>query len=211
MTRFLPLFPLNMVVFPGEKLNLHIFEPRYKQLIQECQTSGITFGIPAYLHNKVSAMGTEVKLLSIEKIHPKGEMDIKTEGLRIIRILDFFKQAPNKFYPAGTIEEVPDLVNEDWQLKIKINESIRQLYSILGINKIFMKLPNNYRIFDIAHHLGLTTEQEYQLLQCPDELSRQEMVWHHLQKILPVVLETEKLKERVKMNGHFKNAVPPNF
>ncbi|KAA5547702.1 LON peptidase substrate-binding domain-containing protein [Adhaeribacter rhizoryzae] len=211
MTRFLPLFPLNMVVFPGEKLNLHIFEPRYKQLIQECQTTGITFGIPAYLHNKVSALGTEVKLLNIEKIHPKGEMDIKTEGLRIIRILDFFKQAPNKFYPAGTIEEVPDLVNEDWQLKIKINESIRQLYSILGINKIFMKLPNNYRVFDIAHHLGLTTEQEYQLLQCPDELSRQEMVWHHLQKILPVVLETEKLKERVKMNGHFKNAVPPNF
>src|SRR5688500_10088702 len=159
MTRFLPLFPLNMVGFPGEKLNLHIFEPRYKQLIQECQTTGITFGIPAYLHNKVSALGTEVKLLSIEKIHSKGEMDVKTGGLRIISILDLFKQAPHKFYPAGTIEEVLDLVNEDAQLKIKINESIRRLYSILGINKIFMKLPNNYRIFDIAHHLGLTTGQ----------------------------------------------------
>ncbi|GEO03683.1 ATP-dependent protease [Adhaeribacter aerolatus] len=211
MTRFLPLFPLNLVVFPGEKLNLHIFEPRYKQLIQECETSGVTFGIPAYLQNQVSAIGTEVKLLSIQKIHSKGEMDIKTEGLRLIRVLDFFKQAPNKFYPAGTIEEIPDVLNEDPQLKIKITECIRQLYSILGINKIFLQLPANYRIFDIAHHLGLTTEQEYELLQLPDELTRQEFVWLHLQKLLPVVLETEKLKERVKMNGHFKNVVPPNF
>jgi ATP-dependent Lon protease len=211
MTRFLPLFPLNLVVFPGEKLNLHIFEPRYKQLIQECENTGITFGIPAYLHNQVSAIGTEVKLLSIEKIHAKGEMDIKTEGLRLISILDFFRQAPNKFYPAGTVEEIPDKNNEDPQLKLKITESIRQLYSILGINKLFMKLPSNYRVFDIGHHLGLTTEQEYELLQCPDELTRQEYVLLHLQKIMPVVLETEKLKDRVKLNGHFKNAVPPNF
>jgi ATP-dependent Lon protease len=211
MARFLPLFPLNLVVFPGEKLNLHIYEPRYKQLINECQTTGQTFGIPAFLHNKVSAIGTEVKLLEIQKIHTNGEMDIKTEGIGIIRILDFFKQAPNKFYPAGSIEEVPDMLNEDPVLKMKITEGIRQLYSILGINKIFMKLPANYRIFDIGHHLGLTTEQEYELLQCPDENTRQEIVWLHLQKILPVVLETEKLKERVKMNGHFKNVVPPNF
>jgi ATP-dependent Lon protease len=211
MARFLPLFPLNLVVFPGEKLNLHIFEPRYKQLITECQTTGITFGIPAFLHNKVSTIGTEVKLLDIQKIHASGEMDIRTEGLGLIKILDFFKLAPNKFYPAGSIEEVPDIVNEDPLLKLKITESIRQLYSILGINKIFMKLPDNYRIFDVAHHLGLTTEQEYELLQFPDENTRQEYVWLHLQKILPVVLETEKLKERVKMNGHFKNVVPPNF
>jgi hypothetical protein len=211
MTRFLPLFPLNLVVFPGEKLNLHIFEPRYKQLIQECDSQKTNFGIPVYLDNQVAALGTEVKLLNIEKTYPNGEMDIKTQGLRIIRILDFFKQAPNKFYPAGTVEDVPDKKEEDVVLKQKITESIRQLYSILGINKIFLALPPNFRVFDIAHHLGLTTDQEYELLQCPDEISRQEFVWLHLQKVLPVVLETEKLKERVKMNGHFKNIIPPNF
>lgn len=211
MTRFLPLFPLNLVVFPGEKLNLHIFEPRYKQLIQECHAQNKTFGIPVYLNNRVAALGTEVKLLSIQKTHANGEMDITTQGLGIIRILDFFKQAPNKFYPAGTVEDVPDNKKEDALLKQKITESIRQLYSILGINKIFMALPPNYRVFDIAHHLGLTTDQEYELLQCPNEVTRQEYVWLHLQNVLPVILETEKLKERVKMNGHFKNIIPPNF
>ena len=44
MARFIPLFPLNIVVFPGEKLNLHIFEPRYKQLVNECYATGTTFG-----------------------------------------------------------------------------------------------------------------------------------------------------------------------
>ena len=211
MPRFLPLFPLNLVVFPGEKLNLHIFEPRYKQLISECQASNITFGIPVFLNKQVSAVGTEVKLLRIEKMHTNGDMDIKTQGLGLIRILDFFKQAPNKFYPAGTIEDIPDTTNQDPVLKQKITESIRQLYSILGIQKIFIKLPAGYRIFDVAHHLGLTTDQEYELLQMPDEVSRQEYVWLHLQKIMPVVLETEKLKERVRLNGHFKNIIPPNF
>jgi Lon protease-like protein len=211
MARFLPLFPLNLVVFPGEKLNLHIFEPRYKQLINECQSTGLTFGIPPFIKEQVSAIGTEVKLLNIRKTHANGEMDVETKGLCLIRILDFFKQAPNKFYPAGSIEEIPDVVNEDPVLKLKINESMRQLYSILGINKIFMNLPDNYRIFEVAHHLGLTTEQEYELLLFTDEKSRQEYVWLHLQKILPVVLETEKLKEKIKMNGHFKNIVPPNF
>ena len=129
----------------------------------------------------------------------------------LCRILDFFKQAPNKFYPAGTVTDVPDIKAEDAVLKQKITESVRQLYSIMGINKIFLALPANFRIFDIGHHLGLTIEQEYELLQCPTEISRQEYVWQHLQKILPIVLETEKLKERVKMNGHFKNIIPPNF
>jgi Lon protease-like protein len=211
MARFLPLFPLNLVVFPGEKLNLHIFEPRYKQLIQECADTGITFGIPTYLDHKVGTYGTEIKLLAIEKKDVNGEMDIKTKGLIVIKLLDFFKQAPNKFYPAGTIEDVPDKANGDVMLKLKITESIRQLYSILGLNKILMELPEDYRVFDIAHHLGLTTEQEYELLQLPDEFSRQEFVLRHLQHVLPVVLETEKLKDRVRMNGHFKNVIPPNF
>ena len=64
----LPLFPLQLVVYPGEKLNLHIFEPRYKQLIQECQEQGTTFGIPAFIDSEIMSIGTEIELLKIEKI-----------------------------------------------------------------------------------------------------------------------------------------------
>ena len=57
MTDFLPLFPLKLVAFPGEELNLHIFEPRYKQLIREFEQNGTTFGIPTFLDNKVLDFG----------------------------------------------------------------------------------------------------------------------------------------------------------
>jgi len=211
MARFLPLFPLNIVVFPGEKLNLHIFEPRYKQLITECLQQESTFGMPSFLNNRITTIGTELKILSLEKTHPNGEMDIKTIGLGPIRILDFYKQAPNKFYPAGSVEDISFHNQEDPVLKHQITECLRQMYSILGIEKLYMNLPADYKIFDIAHHLGLSTEQEYELLQCETELARQNLVLTHLQKVMPVILETERLKERVRMNGHFKNIIPPNF
>jgi ATP-dependent Lon protease len=211
MARFLPLFPLNIVVFPGEKLNLHIFEPRYKQLVNECYATGSTFAIPLFLNKQISQVATEIKILSIEKTYPLGEMDIKTKGLKLVRIVDYYQQAPNKFYPAGSIEDLPMDKSGDLMLRIKITESLRQLYSILGISKLFMELPEDYKIFDIAHHLGLTTEQEYELLLIPEETARQEYVLEHLQKLMPVILETERLKERVRMNGHFRKEIPPKF
>lgn len=211
MARFLPLFPLNLVVFPGEKLNLHIFEPRYKQLILECVTSQTTFGIPTFLNNKISTIGTEIKIIEIEKTYPNGEMDVKTKGLGLIHILDFFKLAPNKFYPAGNVESITIDATEDFVLKGQITDCLKQLYSILGLQKLFIENFDNYKIFDIAHHVGLNTEQEYSLLVCQTERERQQIVLDHLQKIVPLVLQTEKLKDRVKMNGHFKNETPPNF
>ena len=59
---FLPLFPLNLIVFPHEDLNLHIFEPRYRQLINECLDEKKTFGIPAFVNNKLLGYGTEVEV-----------------------------------------------------------------------------------------------------------------------------------------------------
>ena len=81
--RLLPLFPLNLVAFPGEKLNLHIFEPRYRQLVRDCFTDDLTFGITPYLNESVQELGTEMRLLSVEKTHAGGEMDIRTQAVGI--------------------------------------------------------------------------------------------------------------------------------
>ncbi|MEL7221839.1 MAG: LON peptidase substrate-binding domain-containing protein, partial [Bacteroidota bacterium] len=69
MYRQLALFPLQIIAFPGEAVNLHIFEPRYRQLITDCVEEGITFGIPSFVNGKVNEFGTEVKLIKIEKTH----------------------------------------------------------------------------------------------------------------------------------------------
>ena len=80
MTNFIPIFPLGIVVFPGEKLHLHIFEPRYKQLINECKESGKPFGIPTVISNRMNEMGTLVELKDIVQTYDNGEMDIKHRG-----------------------------------------------------------------------------------------------------------------------------------
>jgi Lon protease-like protein len=211
MSRYIPLFPLNIVVFPGEKLNLHIFEPRYKQLISDCQEGKATFGIPPYLTNSIGSYGTEIKILSIEKNYPGGEMDIKTKGIGIFRIIEFERQMAGKSYAGGTIEAVENIDDEDILDKEKIVSKLHDLYEVLKIDKLFMDLPADFKIFDIAHHLGLSVDQEYAMLQLQHESQRQELILNHLDKVLPVLSEVERLKERIKLNGHFKNLTPPSF
>lgn len=69
MTNFIPIFPLGIVVYPGEQLNLHIFEPRYKQLINESYESKKPFGIPAVVNEKINEMGTLVQVKEISQVY----------------------------------------------------------------------------------------------------------------------------------------------
>ncbi len=211
MSKYIPLFPLSIVVFPGEKLNLHIFEARYKQLVLDCTNEGKTFGIPTFIENSVGKYGTELEIVRVEKRYENGEMDIRARGLRVIKINHFDRMAPGRLYAGGEVEPLANRTEEDIISKLKIRELLGELYLALGISKLFMDLPENFASFDIAHNLGLSTEQEYELLQLTDERTRQEVILLHLQQILPVVRETESLKERARLNGHFKHLTPPNF
>lgn len=211
MAYTLPLFPLNLVVFPGEKLNLHIFEPRYKKLIKDCLETDSMFGIPPFLKDGLSGVGTRLQVLSIEKEYEGGELDIKTKGVSIIRIEEFYNKLPEKDYAGGKVTDIENIDDEDVVIKLKITELLQQLYESLGLSKLVTALPEDYKIFDIGHQVGLTTDQEFEILTAESESTRQEIVLEHLMKVVPVVLETEKLKDRVKLNGHFKNLIPPNF
>ena len=92
MTNFINIFPLSIVVYPGEALNLHIFEPRYKQLILDCKESKKPFGIPPVLTDAIGELGTLVELVEITQVYDNGEMDIKTKGLEVFRILEVVKE-----------------------------------------------------------------------------------------------------------------------
>ena len=209
--RQLALFPLNLVAFPGEKLNLHIFEPRYRQLVRDCLSEGITFGIPPFLNESVSQLGTEMQLTDVEKTYASGELDIRTRAVGVFRVEEFYRQLPGKQYAGAMVEDIADDARPDMVLQTRISAQLQQLYDVLGLRKLMQELPADYRIYDVAHHLGLSIEQEYHLLEVATEMERQEIVLEHLEHILPVLLETERLKERVRLNGHFKNLTPPNF
>lgn len=207
---FLPLFPLNLVVFPHEDLNLRIFEPRYKELINECLENQTTFGIPTFVNNKVAGYGTEVHITQLSKRHDDGRMDIKTKGLRVFRIVDFQNPVEGKLYSGGEVafENNQDLSEEVNPFLLSL---IDRLYKLLKINVDYHKpdyQPFSYRI---AHKIGLSTSEEYHLLTVPSETERQKILITHLERIIPVVSEVERAKERIAMNGHFKELDTLNF
>lgn len=205
MTNFIPLFPLGIVVYPGEKLNLNIFEPRYKQLINECRDNNKPFGIPPVIDNKVSEMGTLVKLREVVNVYEDGKMDIITEGFSVFRILENIQTVPDKLY-SGAIVTYPDNhVRGDRAFMQKIINGIRELHRLLKVKKEFTKPDELLDAYDVAHHAGMSLEEEYELLCLMHELQRQEYLKRHLNKVLPVVAEMESLKEKIKLNGHFKH------
>ncbi len=205
MTNFVPIFPLAIVVFPGENLNLHIFEPKYKQLVNECYQGKKPFGIPVVIDNKLSELGGLVEITEISQTYENGEMDIKTKGLGIIRILEIIKDVPEKLYNGAIVSYLENVEHGQRRIMDTVIVAIKELHRLLNVKRPFAKNENDLWSYDVAHHAGLTLEGEYELLALTNELQRQEYLKRHLAKVLPVVAEMESLKEKIKLNGHFKN------
>ena len=211
MTNFIPIFPLGIVVYPGEELNLHIFEPRYKQLIKECSDQKKPFGIPTVIDKKMQDYGALVSVTEVSKIYDNGEMDIKTTGGKVFRILELIKDVPDKLY-SGAIVNYPESYEQgNPEMMRKVMQGIRDLHELLKVNKDFKKPDEQLRCYDVAHHIGLSLEEEYELLMLADERQRQEYLKRHLTKVIPMVAGMEQLKEKIKLNGHFKNLSGFNF
>lgn len=204
MTNFIPIFPLGIVVYPGEQLNLHIFEPRYKQLITDCFAEAKPFGIPTVLDNGINELGTLLEITEIVEVHADGKMDIRTKGTRIFKILETIKSLPDKLY-SGAIVTYPA---NDERLKTammtNIIAEIRQLHKLLKVQKDFKKPDDVLTSYDVAHHAGLTVKEEYELLGLWREDQRLEYLKRHLAKVLPMVAGIENLKDKIKLNGHFR-------
>jgi Lon protease-like protein len=205
MTNFIPIFPLGIVVFPGEELNLHIFEPRYKQLITDCFADAKPFGIPTVFKEGLSEIGTLVEVKEIVKVYEDGQLDIRTKGVAVFRILEVVKSIPEKLYSGAIVNYPPNDEVKNVLLLRKVVKSIRELHDVLKLNKEFKKTDDELLSYDIAHHLGLSLEEEYEFLGLLREVQRLEYLKRHLNKVLPVVNEMELLKDRIKLNGHFKN------
>ena len=205
MTNFIPIFPLATVVYPGEQLNLHIFEPRYKQLIKECIETKKPFGIPSVIDEKISEMGTLVQVMELSKEYDDGKLDIKTEGLQVFRILELINELPDKLYSGAIVNYPENDEKGNRALMQGIVKGIKELHKLLKIEKKLAKPDNELWSYDVAHHAGMSLTEEYELLELLHELQRQEYLKRHLKKVLPLLAEMEMLKEKVKLNGHFKN------
>ena len=211
MTNFIPIFPLGLVVYPGEELNLHIFEPRYIQLINECHLQKKPFGIPAIIDERLQDYGTLMQIIEVTTIHANGEMDIKTKGKKVFRILEIIKEVPEKLYSGAIVNYPANHETGSPEIMRLLLNSIRQLHLLLKVTKDFKKSDHEIKSYDVAHHIGLSLQEEYELLNLMNERQRQEYVKRHLTKVIPLLTQMESLKEKIKLNGHFKNLASFNF
>ncbi len=205
----LPLFPLQSVFFPGEKVPLHIFEDRYKQLINDCRAQALTFGIPVYIHDSI-AYGTEVQLVEVVNTYESGAMDVICVARQVFKVLTFDNEMEGKQYAGGVVQFL-DNINDGLKAdKEEVLARIEELYSIMDVP--FSAIPvEKFNSFVLAHKMGLSYEQEYQLLQMEKESERLSFIKSHLLGTIQVLNEVNKTKELIDMNGHFKNFDPLDF
>lgn len=209
MENYLPLFPLNLVAFPGEELNLHIFEDRYKQLISECLELKTSFGIPSYVKTRIE-YGTEVEIEDVVKNYEDGRMDITTHALRVFKVMNFTDMVNGKLYAGGDISYLENVYDEDYSTRYEMISLIKELYQAIDVVKE-VEVAEDITSFDIGHKVGLSLEEEYQLLKIEKEIDRQEFIIQHLKKTIPVLKKVERTKEKIRMNGHFKHFDPLDF
>jgi Lon protease-like protein len=207
----LPLFPLQLVVFPNEKVNLHIFEPRYKKLIRHCEENGVNFGITPHINGKVRDVGTELELLSIYNLEIDGSCDIELLGKRVFHVVDFIYPDNQDEYLKGKIELLPIIPTSELHFQTILLSKLNQLFDLLEIKKKLPGNPETLISFDFAHYVGLSIHQELELIQIPVENERLKYLIKHLDIFIPHVLEVNNIKERAILNGHIKYLKPPKF
>lgn len=208
MSDYLPLFPLKLVPFPGEQLNLHIFEPRYRQLIQDIKEADGLMGIAVFL-DQLKPLGTEVRLQEITKVYEDGRMDIKTIGTRIFEITTFDNPKKGKLYAGGMVVYKSNILKVNKALYDEFVFFLKEFFRLIGHEvDLTSSLVNS---FTLAHKIGLKIEEEYELIQMEAESDRISYLIRHLRRIIPVMRELELVKSKIKMNGHFKNLDPLDF
>ena len=105
MSGLLPLFPLRLVVFPGNQIPLHIFEPRYKEMVGEAAAAGTEFGIVLATSDGISRVGCTVVVEQIGNRQADGSFDVNTRGKRRFTILSLDQE---KSYLRGEVEFFED-------------------------------------------------------------------------------------------------------
>ena len=143
----------------------------------------------------------------------KGASVIRIYVIRvyIIRVYAINVMLWITFANYNTIDYMMDMGETDSGLQAVIYDQLEQLHEALGIQRKVVNSIADIAAFRIGHQVGLTLQQEHELLKIDSELDRLAFMQEHLERIIPIVQETERLKARAKLNGHYKNVLPPKY
>lgn len=196
----LPIFPLEVVLFPGAPLPLHIFEPRYKEMIAECLDEKKLFGMVRARENAVSEVGCSAVILNVIKRYDDGRLDISSEGRQRFAIVGLNHDRP--FLQAEVTwfddEEAALPSDKDTETAIEMHE---QLFHVLGQDPEVDpgKTPVS---FQLASQLPVDLDFKQALLEMKSESERIETLIEYYRATIPKVEKTLRARERASGNGH---------
>ncbi len=203
------LFPLNLVVFPHTRIPLHIFEPRYKALLQECLERGLNFGINLVEDGHMHSVGCAVKIVDVTQRYPDGRMDVVVEGIERFRLLEL----KNNEHPFA-VGEVEILHDEEVPMDSALLQTCLDTYNtivglVYGASGPVLALDElgPRPSFEMAPKSGLSLEQKQELLEAPSEQARLELIHSHLQDLLPMIQRAEAVQRVVQSDGYIR-AIP---
>lgn len=221
MKQLLPLFPLDVVLFPGTPLPLHVFETRYKDLISECLDNKTRFGIvrakaeqegetedeespetdntEQEQEQALADVGCTAEIVAVTKTYPDGRMDIVAEGRERFEVLDIDEQ--RSFLRAEVLYFDDEAGNTDAEA---IARAVKLHGEILAIAGAKQSLPEELRqiSFHLAGSLPLDLDFKQALLEMRSESKRIEAVITAFEAILPKLRRTVQLRQRAGGNGH---------
>ena len=137
------MFPLSIFPLPGEMVPLHIFEPRYRQLVEDAEVKDISFGIYYNHVSNTERLGSLVKLESVIKRYKSGESDIIVKCVGLLTLNKLYRTYRDKLYPGGDVtcwdvdgsKPVGDFLNRSFGkyktwLKITHSDKVLSLYDV---------------------------------------------------------------------------------
>jgi Lon protease-like protein len=195
----LPLFPLEIVVFPGAPLPLHIFEPRYKEMIGECLSQERPFGMVRAKQNAISAIGCSARIIDVIKKYEDGRMDIAAEGAQRFEIIQVnqersFLQAEVAFFddePSTVSKSATDTV-------VQLHE---QLFAVMG-QTVEVDRDAAYLSFRLAQDLPVDLDFKQTLLEMKSEAERVEILTEYYRATIPKIENSLRVRQRASGNGH---------
>ncbi len=188
-----PMFPLSLLPIPGELVPLHIFEPRYKQLLLDAENNDITFGIYFIHEINESKIGSLMKLESVIKRYPSGESDIIVKCQDVFTMSMLYRTFKNKMYPGGDVKLMqPDLYSMPSE----------ELYALFTQYLLMRNITNPFTAFNlyqIANELNLDLVDRYKFLTASTE-KKEHFLITRFKYQLHILQQEEKSKDLFHLN-----------
>lgn len=196
----LPLFPLDVVLLPGAPLPLHIFEPRYREMIAECRADEAPFGVIRALEEGIAEVGCTAEIVSVTKEYPDGRLDLVAEGRKRFEVLELNRDRSFLQAEILLIADKPGAAaTEDKARAIQLH---LEILSLAGAVQDLAAADQGALSFYLAGSLPLDLDFKQKLLAMRSESARIQAVAAYLETILPNLRRASRAREKAGGNGH---------